>query len=179
MGLNFNDYNVVDEDLCIFKNFPHKNAIFPLIYPQSNFSDCVILWLIKYRNVYSNHLKLEVTIYKEDIDLFLMSEDSLHNKPVISIIYKFNQAKFYNCNFSYKFEKCFNKSQTHGSVSYNLIYDETYEDYLIIYFEFITKVIISPIFSVAGAIFNIIILRILKNKNNRKLFTKSFLNTLR
>jgi hypothetical protein len=46
-------YEYPNEDLCLFRDFPHKRLIFPSFIFDKNIScSCTLIWLIKYYNVY-------------------------------------------------------------------------------------------------------------------------------
>jgi hypothetical protein len=58
-----------DEDICLFKDFPHDRLVFPLISTSSTIEcTCTILWLLKYRKY---ALNADVTD--------LINEDSVSN----------------------------------------------------------------------------------------------------
>lgn len=45
--LYFMDYMFVDQDLCFFKDFPHQNAIYPIVYESIPSCSCTYIWLSK------------------------------------------------------------------------------------------------------------------------------------
>ena len=68
----FNVYRYPDEDLCLFKAFPHEHLVFPLIYPEERLEcTCLLKWL----NYHYNDLKV---CYKKDdlesIDFYKISD---------------------------------------------------------------------------------------------------------
>ena len=52
---------IKEEDFCLFKNFPHKYLVLPIIYvskeiDNSNYS-CTLLWLMHYKKFYEKKIK--------------------------------------------------------------------------------------------------------------------------
>lgn len=40
-------YEYTDEDFCLFKHFPHNNAVFPIVYTKEDLNcTCTLLWLL-------------------------------------------------------------------------------------------------------------------------------------
>ena len=58
------EYEYPDEDICLFKNWPHENLVFPVLGGSSNQTECTctILWLIKNWPLLTNDLTKEMYI---------------------------------------------------------------------------------------------------------------------
>ena len=73
-----NVYIYPDEDLCLFKTFPHKQLIIPSIYMYDEIKcSCTIIWLIRNQRV---HLNIPLTNVKmaRDFEFFLQNFSLIH-----------------------------------------------------------------------------------------------------
>lgn len=171
----------IDEDLCLLKNFPHDNLVYPIVNYQKlvNCNDvrciCVLVWILKNTNYYSEYFNLKNEYsYDQILDL---SIDHLF------INFNFNFSEYdLTCQFNETFNKCFNKSIS----SIDSLYSNYYEYRYLIgeginIFEYVTQIILYPLFCLIGLIMNIVAIRSLKNKRKEKdlsgnLFKYAFLN---
>jgi hypothetical protein len=57
------DYEYPNEDLCLFRYFPHSSAVFPFIVPGKRLAcTCTIYWLHLYANIYRQIIELNTTL---------------------------------------------------------------------------------------------------------------------
>ena len=64
-------YEYLDEDFCLFSNFPHEKLVYPLIQPGKNVlinCSCTLLYLIKYHNFYFYIDKIINEMYPDGVD---------------------------------------------------------------------------------------------------------------
>lgn len=84
------DYIYPDDDLCLFKDFPHNKSVYPIIKTKSNLAcSCTLIWLIQKRNVFSNTSSTANCFLNPQFDRL-----------------------FSECNFELKLSKCSNKKCT-------------------------------------------------------------------
>ena len=138
-------YTFPDEDLCLFKNFPHKQFIIPVLGgdldTKLKFS-CTIIWLIQ------NHLKIDEAL-KNTFDC-LKNLNSLYEA----------------CSFQTKFNSC--KLDIHSSNFQR--YDIIDFYYLFEWLKLIFQLYLQIYLAFLGVITNVLIMAELKNRNFKKTF---------
>lgn len=174
IGMNFSDYTLSDEDLCLFKEFPHKKLLFPLIFDASKSCNCTYIWLTQKLFIYQNVFSISFSIYSRlTINL---------NEEYIDILCNFSEQQFLACRFETKLNNCYswNTSLELKKIENNQynqsIYDQAYNTSVYVY---VTKLFITPLFLFIGFIINVLMLRILREKTNSKYFEKIFLDMLK
>jgi hypothetical protein len=102
-----NDYYYHDEDLCLFKDFPHKQLIYPsIISAKQKECTCTIVWLVKYSYLYLN---LDFSNYEADLaNNYQIGDDSGFE----TVRHCFSNRKLFTekmtqCNLEENFKKVF------------------------------------------------------------------------
>ena len=105
MSIFNNDYYYPDEDLCLFKDFPHKQLIYPSIVSEKQKEcTCTIIWLVKYFNFY---LKSDLSEYDANLAKnYQIGDDS----NVETVRHCFSNRKLFTekmtqCNLEENFKK--------------------------------------------------------------------------
>jgi hypothetical protein len=53
-------YEFGDEDLCLFRKFPHEKLVYPTVSSKEKLEcSCTVIWLLRYSKFYRNRLRLE------------------------------------------------------------------------------------------------------------------------
>ena len=152
-----NVYEYPDEDLCLFKQFPHEHLVFPFIYPEVELAcTCTLKWI----HLHASELIQEVK-YTDLIDSYqVSSEENLTN------VYRYCQKRFaeMSCDFELKFEACnLTRVRRVKKVSINNDVDLYFA---IKWLEYILVLIAQPILSVASIVVNILVIAVLQNRQN-------------
>jgi hypothetical protein len=172
--LQFNKYYTFpNEDICLFKQFPHSQLIIPLlVYSPLKFNkeeecSCTTYWLLQnYKYYFSSefeYLHQYVNLLTEYIEYF-------ENVTISSCVRNddyFNE-KIRSCNFSRFFENC--DLTTFKTVSFSGIQE------FILYLKFlqyILEVYIRTILCSIGLITNLLTLKVIRNKKHLRNFKNS------
>jgi hypothetical protein len=128
------EYNFPDQDVCLFKDFPHKNLVFPYFF--NCYNTCLFNWLIQHRK------------------MFKLDSDFLCDSTRIDCDYENVFALCDSKDFSYT---------TDGNFEENAYYFDNPE-YAKQLIQYILIVIFIPILSTVGIVLNFISFRALLNK---------------
>lgn len=155
-------YNYPDEDFCIFKNFPHRRLVLAIFnyqkYPMK--CTCSKCWLIQYFDIYDRELNLSKYISFS----YLLDY-------MIEIL---NNCTCENCDFNIMLEQCnisTNKIINGYNYHYTFVLFNSFNEILMI--DFLTQIILMPIFSIIGFAFCIISIKVLNNEKIKSDLTDS------
>lgn len=135
------DYNLIDEDLCLLKNFPFSRAIFPIVHQYSDSCSCTYIWLSKF-----------FLTYKKYFNVIIANDYYLNYYPGEELFYlqcNISYNDYINCSFEEKFKKCFDYTSLQNQMRNEIYYGEAcYSDLQISLtsYEFVTTLFISQIF---------------------------------
>jgi hypothetical protein len=164
-------YTFPDEDICLFKNFPHSQLVLPLmVFDNTKFNphefSCTLAWLVQYYPFYFSN---NFTVFSQYINM--ETEESLTFADEILIQFQIGlaQEKFNTCNFSQRFEKCdfntdFKTFPLNGLES---------SKFALKWFQYIIEVYMRTFLCVIGLITNFITLKVIRNKKHAKNFARS------
>jgi len=173
-GLYFNRfYTFPNEDICLFKNFPHSQLVLPLIVFDpakfdSNDCSCTLIWLQQY---YKYYFSKDYSIYNENINIDLDYKDLFLNETFVKCHRSedvFNR-KFNSCNFSKRFRKC-DLMPTLNTFQLNGIYSLRF---MIKWFKYVIEVYFRTILCFIGLITNVLTIIVIRNKKHAKNFSNS------
>jgi hypothetical protein len=154
------EYKYPDEDMCLFRDFPHEKLIFPLIIFTSKFDcTCTILWLIKYYNLY----------YKEDFSDFRFESIGYigtPNYPNLSAQICFGSKL---CEFDGMFNKC-EKVTIEKQKSSPIFGGYMTNYYTLKWTQYIIEVFFKSTFCLLGIITNLMNILVIKNEKKNKNF---------
>ena len=159
-------YVFPDKDICLFKEFPHKQLVYPgIFFEKETFKcTCTVIWLIRYTNVYRT------------------SDYSAYESPIISV-YPAYYAKFSAlncltdlveqirlCEFEKRFAKC--NLSMHSPLSKQSNKSLSSTDF-IKWLQYIIEVFLKPFLCLTGIVTNSLTIGVLKNKLKKASFAKS------
>jgi len=153
-------YEYPNEDLCLFKYFPHERLVFPLLVPGKRLEcTCTLYWLQKSLHLYENEIKMTS-------DYNMNYNDETFEKTFLFCNSSFNSSE---CRFEKIFNLCKILSKEEEFIfpehtfSFEIDFDILY---IIKFVEFILMVILAPIFCFIGIIHNGLSILIIKNSSS-------------
>jgi hypothetical protein len=156
-------YEYPDEDLCLFKEFPHKRLVYPIIVAGKRLEcTCTLYWLQSNINYFDYDISVT---FEYDVNY----ENGIFTKTVFVFCNElFNSSE---CNLEQRFGMChileYNETHTFSFQSDMDIF------YMIKFLEFILLVILGPIFCFVGVIHNVLTILVIRNKSRKKEFQES------
>ena len=157
-----NDYDYPNEDICIFKEFPHNQLVYPVIQlEQSNHTcSCTVIWLIQYSKVYLNN---DFTYYDDNIQAIYFDTDRnfagrlcFHNNDL--------QQQIKRCNFDDKFKSCRSKKYTPSEFGYMSTAR------FLKWIQYGLDVLFKPALCLIGIVTNSLTIILMRNKKKKKIF---------
>jgi hypothetical protein len=159
-------YTFPNEDICLFKNFPHTQLVLPLMifdakkYVSTEYS-CTLVWLKKYYRLYFSNDFTEFNRY-----VYVQPE---YREMFVNESLLVREGEFSSCNFSELFEKCSIKTQ------YKIVPLNGMES-LILYlkwFQNVIEVYMRTFLCFIGLITNFLTLKVIATKKHAKNFSNS------
>ena len=165
-------YTFPNEDICLFKDFPHSQLVLPLIlYDASRFDTtectCTLVWLQQHYKLYFYNNFSQFNAY---INIEPQYRDFFVNQTLLKCQQseEYFNKKFLACNFSQRFEKCdftrFKTVSINGIQSFIL---------MVKWFQYILEVYVRTILCSIGLITNLLTLKVIRNKKRQKNFSNS------
>jgi hypothetical protein len=162
-------YLYPNEDICLFKNFPHKKMVVPVIELAETVKECscTLLWLLQYSSRFKN---VNEVYYMDNLDAEYGTRNLIAKNFCLER--KNFSASFAACNFTRKFENCLSTNETstqktnyffrlHGNL--NLFYFFKWLQYIIeIYFQ--------PLFCSIALFTNFLSIKVIGNKRHARNF---------
>jgi hypothetical protein len=152
-------YEYPSEDLCLFKNFPHQNLVYPILIPGKVIEcSCTLKWLKLYRNLYSD--------IKDTSDYDINYDENLLNKPYYEYKFCLETFDWLKCNISQRLNDC--KLQNTKKEARIFRFDNDNNVYYFLkWLQLILLVILQPILGAIGQINNILVIMTILNKKHR------------
>ena len=140
----FSIYKYPNEDLCLFKDFPHSHLVVPILKPRESIScTCTVKWLQMYLEKYETYLTLT-----NNFKLFANEEN---------VFTKICDTDSTECDFNNSFKKCdLSLEKHHHEITDKDLY------YTIKWLQYVLLVALQPLFGIVGLIHNILILLTVK-----------------
>jgi hypothetical protein len=161
-------YEYPNEDLCLFKNFPHERFVFPMIMPGRQLEcTCTLYWLQSNIHRFKNQIKI-VKDYSMNYEEY--SDQKVLNKAFLYCNSSFNLTEV--CNF----KLCLIEDVTDGKEEFShrlSLHNDSDILYIIKFLEFILLVILQPLFCLMGIFHNGLTILVITNKNKKKEFQHS------
>lgn len=151
-----------DENFCLFKDFPHSQLIFPVVYDSitiqyNNNCTCSHFWLMKYYYLYDlSGIDDYLNTYFYDR---IIMDHSFVNQTLCN-----NTSNLNQCEFVKKFELC--NITTIAELHYNSFYGKSKDTIVLV--DFIFEVCLLPTACITGISFNYLIIKTIVDKRNRK-----------
>ena len=158
----FLDYDYPNEDMCLFRNFPHKNTILFYLFPIDfwgqnavdknifNVRTCTMFHLTRYSFLFK-HLKINGIFFSRFV---------------------YDQSLFQECDLDALLRNCSFKNDSFYS---RKIIEINLDDFIysLDWIELIGPILTFPIVSLIGIITNILVILTIKLKRNKDFFTKT------
>ena len=136
-------YVYPDEDLCLFKDFPHNQLVAPIILPAKPIAcTCTVVWLVQYAAIYK---QIDSETYES-----LLGE---MNDTVCSREMK--------CNFTERLAKCLQNQTRHIELGF---FEGINFDFHVKLLQYTVEVHLQPILCLISLLTNILIIFTLRNK---------------
>ena len=150
-------YAYPDKDICLFKDFPHKQIVYPSIILANNDvkCSCTLKWLLKYTHLYTD---TDDTEYSKRDDFYFSYPQGLLNKTARFCVSKKNQTP---CDFAALFRKC---SHVIAKVSHFSLAGNTNTLYHFKWAKYIFQVFFQSIVCFLGICTNLLTILVLKKK---------------
>ena len=166
-------YDYPDEDLCLFKDFPHQNLVYPILLPGKLIKcTCTLIWLKFFSHLYEPLLN-ETFNYINDDNLF--NENQNRNNE-----YKFckKASDFSICDISTRLDNCKIEKLEKKENTFDMFRLDNDNDvyYFLKWLQLILLIILQPIFGGIGIINNLIVIITIKNKKHRHNFKDPMYN---
>ena len=159
-------YTYPNEDICMFKNFPHKQLVYPALVfeKQVPACSCTIIWLMQYSNIYLNN---DYTDFVNQIRT-PYPESHSNNTARKCFLKKNLQNLTKSCNFAEKFKNCNLKIAKKFGTFDNL-------DAIILFkwFQYVLEVGLKPSLCFIGIITNTLVICVIKNHKKEHSFKKT------
>ena len=154
-------YPFPDADLCLFKDFPHENAIYPILNLGETFEcSCTILWLLKNDEFFfgknTQQQMLNFISFYPQLNYNFTTRDCL--------------LKSIECPFELRLNNCVEIEITK---EWNIFVGDLGAIHAFKTLQYIIQVYFGPIFSVLGVVTNFVTLLIVSNKKSKKVFKNS------
>ena len=158
-------YEYPEEDLCLFKDYPHRHLVYPVIYPGKKINcSCTLKWIHAYNYLYQNLTNYNLSDYYtlvEDKHVYTLSSAHKYCKD------EFKQLK---CDLENRLKLCNMTSIVINSYNYFKLNNDVDIFFLLKWSQFILLVILQPILCFMSIIFNFLIIIVIKNKTKRVSF---------
>jgi hypothetical protein len=162
-GSIFRDiYEYSNEDLCLFKDFPHHRLVYPTILTGKLIPcSCTLIWLIQYSKFY---LYKNFTYYQKGIWTFLINDPN--SKKVIHCLLDTNNftQEIAKCNFEISFENCENFKFIGENKDFGF-FDEKNLVFNFKWLKYIVEVFVQPILCVLGIFTNFLTIKVIRNRS--------------
>jgi hypothetical protein len=148
-------YTYPDEDLCLFKNFPHKQLVIPSMpdLEENVQCTCTFLWLIKNYEIYFNLSSTNPRL-SSHYENYFENASFRHCLKNYSTLYD-------SCQFESKFNRCLTtsfKRTLQNEFTVTRVY------FLLEWLKLIIEVYAKTFFSILGLLTNFLIMLVIKNR---------------
>jgi len=166
---NITLYKYPDEDICLFKEYPHNHLVLPQLTPSALFDcTCTQLFLIQYANGYVSLIDSYTKEYYSDYFYFVKNVQ-YHEYHLHSTCFQnksFREA-INSCNFSARFKLC-QLTET-KSVAASGLYMYTYDwVYSLKVMNIFINVFLMPILCFICILAYTLIIYVIKKENKKK-----------
>ena len=160
-------YEYPNEDICLFKEFPHHRLVYPVMTPGKELEcTCTLYWLQKYKSIYE-------FLFNNTSDYNLNYQYNILSQQKNTFIYCNSSWTFLNCDLEVLFNNCqiisLESDESRGRSFFKLNNDmDIY--YFIKWLQFILLTILRPTLCLLGILNNALTIIVIRNKNKRKEF---------
>jgi hypothetical protein len=156
-------YEYPNEDLCLFKDFPHHRLVLPTILTAKIIPcSCTLIWMIQYSNFY---LYKNFTYYRKGLWTLIINV-SKSEKVIHCLLDTSNfTLEIEGCNFEINFKNCENsKLITSGGREVGF-FDEKNIVFEFKWLKYLVEVFIQPILCLLGIITNLLTIKVIRNRS--------------
>jgi hypothetical protein len=159
-------YRYPDEDICLFRQFPHTRLVVPVIVLDEAIEkcSCTLLWLLQYTRHFID--KADFHYFKDVRAEYLIENLTAKNICLKDRNFALNVAK---CNFTEKFKNCL-LNETHITDTFLHFNGNLSLFYLFKWLQYIIEVYFQPFFCVFGLITNFLSIKVIRNRRHVKHF---------
>ena len=142
-----------DTDICLFKDWPHNQGVFPMIIIAEPFKitsfecTCTLIWLIQHAKHYLN--KNQSHYEDKPFVFYPTGWENLSARRCLKI--KNFETLIKLCEFEKRFEKCDKKNDVYQELNFNGNFNNMFH---FKWLEYLVLVYITPFFSILGCITN-------------------------
>ena len=138
-------YAYPNEDLCLFKDFPHQQLVFPVFETSEPIKcTCTVMWLIQHSDIYMNLYAERYIGQFSNVNVYVCSQRI-------------------ECNFTQQFAKCA-KSQAFRRVKKLGLIEETNLYFHLKLLQYLVEICIQPLLCVISILTNLLVILTLRNK---------------
>ena len=159
-----NTYDYPNEDICLFKDFPHNQLVYPVIQldKETYTCSCTLIWLIQFSKIYLNK---DLSYYDVNIQVVYPVDFKKFSARNCFLYTDLGQL-VRKCNFEERFKNCQIKNHTPSFIGYM----STKQMFKLL--QFITEVFIKPMLSLIGIITNTLTIIVVRNKDKMRNFKR-------
>ena len=156
-------YTYPDRDLCLFKRFPHRRLIYPILETPARIKcTCTFIWLIHFSEFY---LTPDYTSFYENVKVPLKYVQHCLSTKNMSDYIK-------DCNFVDRFKSCHDNQPIRS-----ILLSNTNIKYAYKWIQYLVEVYYQPIFAAIGLVTNSLTILVIVSKKDPHL-TKNFCNVM-
>ncbi len=156
-NLNNFKFGFSDEDLCLFKAFPHKQLVIPLFpfLEKEKECSCTLIWLIK-------NYRIILVYSSKNFKISKYFQYYFKNNSAIRCIENYSFL-FDSCRFEEKFNNCIRNSKYNFSIEFDVLQ----YTFLFNWLKLIIEVYLKTFASIFGLITSILIIMVIKNTKGK------------
>ena len=156
-------YIYPNEDLCLFKDFPHKQLVIPSIYSLEEIEcSCTLIWLMQNYKIIVEHSKTSFK-FKVDFENFFQNFSIFQCMNNYTFLYE-------SCRFDEKFNNCKKTSSARDKIDYGLFQIVFFLNWL----KLVVEVYAKTFLCILGLITNLLVMMVIKNKSEKNITKKPF-----
>ena len=160
-------YIYPNEDLCLFKDFPHKQLVIPSIFSLEEIEcSCTLIWLMQNYKIIVEHSKTSFK-FKVDFENFYQNFSIFQCMNNYTFLYE-------SCRFDEKFNNCKKTSSARDKIDYGLFQIVFFLNWL----KLVVEVYAKTFASAFGLITNILVLMVIKNTKGKSHSKNPFKNVM-
>ena len=176
---NVTYYSYPNEDLCLFKDFPHQRLVVPILRPNTKSEcTCTELFLIQYSNKYTDfidYLNKNVVLVSSDYMYEYIIEENLNKKMLHQCLNTSINDMLKKCKFKQRFQNCNIKTVKKEEKKLDIYVYDFMQISELIEFIFIKKYA-NLIFLAISVFINILMITILSVKSFNTSYMYNYLN---
>jgi len=155
-------YEYPNQDLCLFKDFPHHRLVYPTILTGKLIPcSCTLIWMIQYSKFY---LYKNYTYYRKGLWTLIIN-DSKSDKTVHCLSGTSNfSLEIDKCNFETNFKNCENSKLITSGKDFGL-FDQKNLVFNFKWLKYTVEVFFQPILCLLGIITNLLTIKVIRNRS--------------